>query len=200
MHCATVFWGIVAVLSIAWGQVAPDAPLITLRIVDPEGKPITNAQVFAEATLQGEDILNPLTTPKWQPVSPRGLCVIDGSFEHRLKAEAIRRGEITVKMNALIYAPGYLPVRIKHSGKLPHEATITLKPAHTVELHLQDWENQPVELQPLQSESALAYSNSPILIMIESDQPFPEVRTLQGDSASRYGFRVGAPLPPWRSK
>ncbi|MFN7161921.1 MAG: hypothetical protein ACK4NB_02560, partial [Fimbriimonadales bacterium] len=101
MRCAAVFWGIVTVLVIGRGQVAPDTPLITLRIVDPEGKPITNAHVFANAILQGENVLHPLTTPEWQPVSPRGLCVLDGWYEHRLKAEAIRRGEIAVEMDAL---------------------------------------------------------------------------------------------------
>ncbi|MFN7016763.1 MAG: redoxin domain-containing protein, partial [Fimbriimonadales bacterium] len=123
--------------------------------------------------------------PEWQPVSPRGLCVLDGWYEHRLKAEAIRRGEIAVEMDALIYAPGYLPIRIKHSGKLPHEATITLKPARIVELRLYDWENQPVEIQRLQGRSTLAYpySHSPILLMVESNKPFPEVRTLQGGEA-----------------
>ena len=183
MRCAAVFWGLLAVLVIGRGQIAPDVPLITLRIVDPEGKPITNARVLAEATLQGEDILHPLTTPKWQLVSPRGLCVLDGSFEHRFKAEAIRRGEIAVEMDALIYAPGYLPMRIKHSGKLPHEATITLKPARTVELRLYDWENQPVEIQPLRRPTMTSYSHSPILLLSESEEPFPEVRTLQGDEA-----------------
>lgn len=183
MRCAAVFWGLVAVLVIGRGQIAPDVPLITLRIVDPEGKPITNAHVLAEATLQGEDIRYPLTTLEWQLVSPRGLCVLDGSFEHRFKAEAIRRGEIAVEMDALIYAPGYLPMRIKHSGKLPHEATITLKPARTVELRLYDWENQPVEIQPLHRPVMTSYSHSPILLLSESEEPFPEVRTLQGDDA-----------------
>lgn len=190
MRCAAVFWGLVAVLVIGRGQIAPDVPLITLRIVDSEGKPITNARVFAEATLQGENVLNPLTTPEWQLVSPRGLCVLDGSLEHRFKAEAIRRGEIEVKMNALIYAPGYLPMRIKHSGKLPHEATITLKPARIVELRLYDWENQPVEIQPLHRPTMTSYSHSPILLLSESKEPFPEVRTLQGDEVQLEGYEA----------
>ncbi len=65
MRCAAVFWGLVAVLVIGRGQIAPDVPLITLRIVDPEGKPITNARVLAKATIQGENVLYPLTTPEW---------------------------------------------------------------------------------------------------------------------------------------
>ncbi|MCS7190777.1 MAG: TlpA family protein disulfide reductase [Fimbriimonadales bacterium] len=174
-------WGVLSLLSVIWGQVAPDAPLITLRIVDSEGRPVPNARVMAEGTLQGEDVVGLLTNPVWQPVSPRGLCVIDGSSEHRLHAEAILRGEMGMQFTAYVYAPNYGLVRLVHDGKLPREATVVLPPARPLELRITDWEGRPVELK---RESRFVIPNpteSPLLILHEQGTPLYEVRDLQGN-------------------
>ncbi|MCS6919960.1 MAG: thioredoxin-like domain-containing protein [Fimbriimonadales bacterium] len=183
MRLLGIFWGTVTTLCVFWGQVAPDTPLITLRIVDPDGRPVPQARVCAEAVVQGDDTINLLTSPAWQRVSPRGLCVIDGSFEHRMIADALTRGERTMKFTALVQAPGYRPVMLTHEGKLPREATVTLQPARTLELRLTDWENRPVELQHNRRYLVPRAEESPVQIAHERNEPLYDVRDLKGNPA-----------------
>lgn len=187
MRLSGVFWGTVATLSALWGQVAPDAPLITLRIVDPDGRPVPTARVMAEAVLQGDDTMDRLTMPAWQRVSARGLCVIDGLLEHRQRAEAIVRGELGMRLTALITAPGYRPVMVQHEGKLPREATIVLQPARTLELRLYDSEGRPVALKRQSRFFTPRAEESPVVIAHEQNKPLYEVR----------GLQQKPPQPPW---
>jgi thiol-disulfide isomerase/thioredoxin len=168
-------------------------PLITLRVIDPDGRPVPTARVTAEAVLQGEDTVERLTMPAWQRVSTRGLCVIDGLFEHRQRAEAIVRGELGMKLTALIAAPGYRPVMVLHEGKLPREATIVLQPARTLEIRLYDPEGRPVTLKRQSRFFTPRAEESPIVIAHEQNKPLYEVRGLQGQPAQLpwYG---GSPL------
>lgn len=192
MRLTGLLWGIVTTLCVFWGQVAPDTPLITLRVVDPDGRPIPTARVMVEAVVQGDDTRELLTTPAWQRVSPRGLCVIDGQFMHRLLAEAITRGERTVEIAVMVQAPGYRPAIVVHDGKLPREATITLQPARMLELRLNDWENRPLALKRRQRYVIPSMEDSPLLIVHEQDAPICEVRDLQGNPTNLDLFRTPA--------
>ncbi|MDW8052859.1 MAG: hypothetical protein RMJ83_10340, partial [Armatimonadota bacterium] len=188
MRTPATLWTLGTTLCLLWGQVAPDAPLITLRIVDPDGRPIPQARVYAEATIQGEDVVKPLTSPMWQRVSPRGLCVIDGSLGHRLVADALIRGERIVRLMALVQAPGYCPVMLVHEGKLPRAATVTLQPARTLELRITDWESRPTDLKRDEHYMLPRAELSPICIAHEQNQLLYEVRDLRGNPAQPFRF------------
>lgn len=183
MRLTGIVCGIATTLCAFWGQIAPNTPLMTLRIVDSDGRPVPQARVCVRATLQGEDVLYTLTLPAWQRVSPRGLCVIDGQLEHRLQAEAITRGERTLKITVMVQASGYRPTKVVYEGKLPREATITLQPARMLKLRLTDSENRPMELKPRQRSLIPDVYDSPILIVHEQNTPLCEVRDLQGNPA-----------------
>ncbi|GIV05638.1 MAG: hypothetical protein KatS3mg016_1213 [Fimbriimonadales bacterium] len=168
-------------LCVAWGQMALDAPLIILRLVDSDGRPVTQAWVQGNAVLQGDDTIYPLTQPRWQRVSPRGLCVIDGDFVHRQRADEIVQGKLGMKCTLLIHAPGYRPVMLQHEGALPREATVVLQPARTLELRIRDDANRAFDPNREPRGFIAEFYGSPIVIAHESPELLYDVRDLQGN-------------------
>ncbi|MCS7301726.1 MAG: hypothetical protein NZ556_09270, partial [Fimbriimonadales bacterium] len=164
-------------------QTAPDTPLITLGIVDPEGRPVPHARVMATMNLRGENYQERVTDPAWQRVSPRGLCVIDGDVSSRLYAKAALQGKQAVRFSAWIHAAGYRPVHVHHEGVLPREATVTLQPARSLEVRLYDAQGNPVDLTPRQRYYTPRYEESPILVVEEQKVSLHDERTLLGESS-----------------
>lgn len=181
MRTGVAFGGIVMILCVAWGQIAPDTPLITLRLVDSEGRPVTQAWVHAEAVVQGDDTIYPMTQPRWQRVSPRGLCVIDGDYQHRRVAHDIVQGKLGMKCTFRIHAPGYRPMILRHEGKLPREATVVLQPARTLELRIKDNANRALDGKHASRTFIDRFDGSSIVIAHESPGSICEVRDLQGN-------------------
>lgn len=193
MRRLVTFGALATVFAFGGGQVAPDMPLITLRIVDPDGRPVPHARVSAMATLQGEDVIEQLTVPTWQRVSPRGLCVIDGQLRHRQIADAIVRGRRALRMTVRIHASGYRPVLLEHEGTLPREATVILQPARIVELRIRDWEDRPVKLRYAHQYLVGHAEGSPISIVHPQIASLYDIRDLRGNP-TQGSWHIATPL------
>jgi len=193
MRRLVTFGALATVFAFCGGQVAIDMPLITLRIVDPDGRPVPHARVSATAILQGEEVIEQLTEPSWQRVSPRGLCVIDGQPRHRQIADAIVRGKRALRMTVRIYAPGYRPVLLEHEGALPREATVILQPARIVELRIRNWDDRPVKLEYAQPYLIGHAEGSPISIVHTQIASLYDIRDLRGNPTQE-SRRIATPL------
>jgi thiol-disulfide isomerase/thioredoxin len=149
-------------------SVIPDEPLARIQVVDEQGQPIRTAKVHVSATVN--EIREMATVPAWQPVNARGICVVEGDISHRSRMREILAGKLPVKLECMVAAPGYVPLRFGHTANPRETITATLKPARSFELRLLTADGNPVDLR-LREDFYQAHSASPLLIASTDGKP-----------------------------
>jgi thiol-disulfide isomerase/thioredoxin len=171
MRTALTLWGAVMVVGLLYAQslsVIPDEPLARIQVVDEQGQPIRTAKVHVSATVN--EIREMATVPAWQPVNARGICVVEGDISHRSRMREILAGKLPVKLECMVAAPGYVPLRFGHTANPRETITATLKPARSFELRLLTADGNPVDLR-LREDFYQAHSASPLLIASTDGKP-----------------------------
>jgi thiol-disulfide isomerase/thioredoxin len=149
-------------------SVIPDEPLARIQVVDEQGQPIRTAKVHVSAMVN--EIREMATVPAWQPVNARGICVVEGDISHRSRMREILAGKLPVKLECMVAAPGYVPLRFGHTANPRETITATLKPARSFELRLLTADGNPVDLR-LREDFYQAHSASPLLIASTDGKP-----------------------------
>jgi thiol-disulfide isomerase/thioredoxin len=171
MRTALTLWGAAMVVGLLYAQslsVIPDEPLARIQVVDEQGQPIRTAKVHVSATVN--EIREMATVPAWQPVNARGICVVEGDISHRSRMREILAGKLPVKLECMVAAPGYVPLRFGHTANPRETITATLKPARSFELRLLTADGNPVDLR-LREDFYQAHSASPLLIASTDGKP-----------------------------
>jgi thiol-disulfide isomerase/thioredoxin len=171
MRTALTLWGAAMVVGLLYAQslsVIPDEPLARIQVVDEQGQPIRTAKVHVSATVN--EIREMATVPAWQPVNARGICVVEGEISHRSRMREILAGKLPVKLECMVAAPGYVPLRFGHTANPRETITATLKPARSFELRLLTADGNPVDLR-LREDFYQAHSASPLLIASTDGKP-----------------------------
>jgi thiol-disulfide isomerase/thioredoxin len=171
MRTALTLWGAAMVVGLLYAQSLseiPDEPLARIQVVDEQGQPIRTAKVHVSATVN--EIREMATVPAWQPVNARGICVVEGEISHRSRMREILAGKLPVKLECMVAAPGYVPLRFGHTANPRETITATLKPARSFELRLLTADGNPVDLR-LREDFYQAHSASPLLIASTDGKP-----------------------------
>jgi len=171
MRTALTLWGAAMVVGLLYAQslsVIPDEPLARIQVVDEQGQPIRTAKVHVSAMVN--EIREMATVPAWQPVNARGICVVEGDISHRSRMREILAGKLPVKLECMVAAPGYVPLRFGHTANPRETITATLKPARSFELRLLTADGNPVDLR-LREDFYQAHSASPLLIASTDGKP-----------------------------
>jgi thiol-disulfide isomerase/thioredoxin len=171
MRTALTLWGAAMVVGLLYAQSLseiPDEPLARIQVVDEQGQPIRTAKVHVEATVN--EMREMATMPAWQPVNARGICVVEGEISHRSRMREILAGKLPVKLECMVAAPGYVPLRFGHTANPRETITATLKPARSFELRLLTADGNPVDLR-LREDFYQAHSASPLLIASTDGKP-----------------------------
>jgi len=164
----------------------PDEPLARIQVVDEQGQPIRTAKVHVSASMN--DTRYMATAPAWQAVNARGVCVVEGSETHRLRLREVLEGRLPVELQAMIAAPGYVPLYLERAAKPRETMTATLTPARSFELRLLTADGEPVNLQ-MGEDLYQEHRSSPLLIGSADGKPVCAVGEQQSER-SRY---MGAP-------
>jgi len=171
MRTALTLWGAAMVVGLLYAQslsVIPDEPLARIQVVDEQGQPIRTAKVHVSAMVN--EIREMATVPMWQPVNARGICVVEGDISHRSRMREILAGKLPVKLECMVAAPGYVPLRFGHTANPRETITATLKPARSFELRLLTADGNPVDLR-LREDFYQAHHASPLLIASTDGKP-----------------------------
>jgi thiol-disulfide isomerase/thioredoxin len=171
MRTALTLWGAAMVVGLLYAQslsVIPDEPLARIQVVDEQGQPIRTAKVHVSAMVN--EIREMATVPAWQPVNARGICVVEGEISHRSRMREILAGKLPVKLECMVAAPGYVPLRFGHTANPRETITATLKPARSFELRLLTADGNPVDLR-LREDFYQAHHASPLLIASTDGKP-----------------------------
>jgi thiol-disulfide isomerase/thioredoxin len=171
MRTALTLWGAAMVVGLLYAQslsVIPDEPLARIQVVDEQGQPIRTAKVHVSATVN--EIREMATVPAWQPVNARGICVVEGEISHRSRMREILAGKLPVKLECMVAAPGYVPLRFGHTANPRETITATLKPARSFELRLLTADGNPVDLR-LREDFYQDHHASPLLIASTDGKP-----------------------------
>jgi thiol-disulfide isomerase/thioredoxin len=171
MRTALTLWGAAMVVGLLYAQSLseiPDEPLARIQVVDEQGQPIRTAKVHVSATVN--EIREMATVPAWQPVNARGICIVEGEISHRSRMREILAGKLPVKLECMVAAPGYVPLRFGHTANPRETITATLKPARSFELRLLTADGNPVDLR-LREDFYQADSASPLLIASTDGKP-----------------------------
>jgi thiol-disulfide isomerase/thioredoxin len=191
MRTALTLWGAAMVVGLLYAQSLsgiPDEPLARIQVVDEQGQPIRTAKVHVSAMVN--EIREMATVPAWQPVNARGICVVEGDISHRSRMREILAGKLPVKLECMVAAPGYVPLRFDRTANPREVITATLKPARSFELRLLTADGNPVDLR-MGEDLYQEHRASPLLISSADDKPLCAF----GEQASEETrFQVAPPL------
>lgn len=164
----------------------PDEPLARIQVVDDQGQPIRTAKVHVSASMN--DTRYMATAPAWQAVNARGVCVAEGDETLRLRLREVLEGRLPVELQAMIAAPGYVPLYLECAAKPRETMTATLAPARSFELRLLTADGEPVNLQ-MGEDLYQEHCSSPLLIGSVDGKPVCAV----GEQQSEQSRFMGAP-------
>lgn len=151
-------WGLVILLSLPllWGQEPLPPALLTLRVVDSEGKPIAGARVGGLLVDHRQLLVLPATQPFWQSTDAEGVCSVRWAAAHEPALREVWYGERRGIVYLLVGAPGYRAHLLAITHPAPAEHTIALAPAQPLEVELypvhappDDFGTAPVLNKPL---------------------------------------------------
>jgi thiol-disulfide isomerase/thioredoxin len=166
----------------------PDEPLARIQVVDEQGQPIRTAKVHVSASMN--DTRYMATAPAWQFVNARGVCVVEGSETHRLRLREVLEGRLPVELQAMIAAPGYVPLHFERAANPREPITATLKPARSFELRLLTASGEPVNLR-MSEDLYQEHRSSPLLIGSTDNKPICALGERQSE---RSRFQNAPPL------
>jgi thiol-disulfide isomerase/thioredoxin len=166
----------------------PDEPLARIQVVDEQGQPIRTAKVHVSASMN--DTRYMATAPAWQFVNARGVCVVEGSETHRLRLREVLEGRLPVELQAMIAAPGYVPLHLERAANPRETITATLTPARSFELRLLTASGEPVNLR-MSEDLYQEHRSSPLLIGSTDNKPICALGERQSE---RSRFQNAPPL------